>query len=153
MIAIKSNKPLTFDPVTREMGTITVSIESYIRNPINKTFTLNIVDLVEYESSTEIQSRVLVGLDENNEEVYEIQPKTVRVKRKKQVNRTKTYPEAQLIELAQTLGITEVNISNIIYRLDELFLKGLLAITQQECLEGKGIYLSEAEDWEIVTPQ
>ena len=34
--------------------------------------------------------------------------------------------------------------------LDKLFQVGLLALTQKECTEGKGIYLSNTEDWEIV---
>lgn len=152
MIAIKSNKPLTFDPVSREMGIITVSIDSYMRNSKDDTFTLYITDLVEYTAPTKIRVKEVVGLDNNNQEIYEFVEKTIFADRRKHIQRTKVYSTQELVSLGQTLGIYDIEVLTIIDKLDELFRKGLLAITQMECVEGKGIYMSEAGDWFIHNP-
>lgn len=152
MIAIKSNKPLTFNPVSREMGVITVSIDSYMRNTKDDTFTLYITDLVEYVAPVTVKVREVVGLDENNQEVYEMVEKTIFADRRKQMSRTKTYKVEELITLGRSLGISDIEVRTLVEKTDELFRKGLLAITQMECVEGRGIYMSEAGDWFIHNP-
>ena len=92
--------------------------------------------------------KIQVPNPENPEEKIE---QTITEERTQSVIREREYPVEFLNQLAMV-----ANAKNLIQNetfaldLDKLFQVGLLALTQKECTEGKGIYLSNAEDWEIV---
>ena len=154
MIQIKSKKPLVFDVVTRKKGIITVEIVSYTRNPNSKTFTLNINDTMTFQTEYKWMDVVPEYYDKDGvyHEAYEKEVIDV-MEDSETKHRQRTYKDSELLALvSQIEGLNEtLNIDDIINQTDDLFSKGLLLITQQECLEGKGIYMSEAEDWFIPT--
>ena len=69
--------------------------------------------------------------------------------------RSKTYTYEELNQLGKFLQISTTDFPSLTDYINELFRKGLLLTTQQECqkgvsVEGKGMYFSEAQDWEII---
>lgn len=141
-IAIQSKRKLPFDLVSRVEGIIKVEINLYQRT--ENGWYLRLVDTCTYEEKVKIQ----VPNPENPEEKIE---QTTTEERTQSVIREREYP----VEFLNQLAIV-ANAKNLIQNetfaldLDKLFQVGLLALTQKECTEGKGIYLSNAEDWEIV---
>lgn len=69
--------------------------------------------------------------------------------------RTKRYSYDYIQAVASSLSIN-ISKDTLVRDIEELFREGLLKLTQQECINGvsgvenKGIYYSEAQDWEIV---
>lgn len=152
MIAIKSKKELTFDPVSRQKGYVTVEIESYSRNAQNKTFTLNLIDTVSYMADVK---RIVIDPPQLNSETgelitFEPREEIVSEKKTKSVRRGKSYSDTELLTLAAILGEEEITTANILLKMDVLFQKGLLLTTQLECQQGKGIYFSSENDWEMI---
>lgn len=140
-IAIRSKKKLPFDLVARIEGFIKVEIDLYQRT--KEGWYLRIIDTCTYE----VQEQEEQPNPENPAEMISV---PVKVEKTASIIREKVYPA----EFLNTLAIA-VNAKKLIKNesfavdLDKLFQAGLLALTQQECMEGKGIYLSNAQDWEI----
>ena len=141
-IVIQSKRKLPFDLVSRVEGIIKVEIDLYQRT--ENGWYLRLVDTCTYEEKVKIQ----VPNPENPEEKI---GQTITKERTQSVIREREYPVEFLNQLAMV-----ANAKNLIQNetfaldLDKLFQVGLLALTQKECTEDKGIYLSNAEDWEIV---
>lgn len=140
-IAIESTRKLPFDPISRIEGFVRVEIDLYQRT--EKGWYLRIKDSCSYEME-EIQEQP------NPDNPEETIPISIMVQKQKVLIREKEYPA----EFLNTLAIA-VNAKKLIQNetfaldLDNLFKVGLLALTQQECMEGKGIYFSNAEDWKL----
>ncbi|MCW0524143.1 hypothetical protein OKE68_07440, partial [Riemerella anatipestifer] len=66
------------------------------------------------------------------------------------VTRIKVYTYEELEQLSKLLRLNLEDFESYTDYINELFRKGLLIITQKECQEGKGMYFSESQDWEIV---
>lgn len=140
-IAIKSKRKLPFDIVQRIEGFIKVEIDLYQRT--KNGWYLRIVDTCTYgEESVEVQPN-----PENPEEMIQV---PVMVEKTQSITREKVYPAEFLNGLALAVNAKKI-LKNETFAedLDKLFKVGLLALTQKECLDGKGIYLSNAEDWEL----
>ncbi|MDY3433471.1 hypothetical protein PG615_07310, partial [Riemerella anatipestifer] len=96
---------------------------------------------------------------EVEEEVNEVEPITQETITKKimvikrlgtPVTRIKVYTYEELEQLSKLLRLNLEDFESYTDYINELFRKGLLIITQKECQEGKGMYFSESQDWEIV---
>lgn len=140
-IAIKSKRKLPFDIVQRIEGFIKVEIDLYQRT--KKGWYFRIVDTCTYEEE-EMQWR---PNPENPEEMIQV---PIMVEKTKTRIREKEYPADFLNGLAIAVNAKKI-LKNETFALDldKLFKVGLLALTQKECMEGKGICLSNAEDWEL----
>lgn len=57
---------------------------------------------------------------------------------------------AELDQLSDTSSVSFKEKAKLRENINVLFRQGLLIITQKGCLEGSGIYFSEAQYWEIV---
>ena len=109
------------------------------------------------DSSNKIEEQtILVPVIGENDQVTQ-EEKIIQVEKvlESKEPRFKTMTYDELNELAQYLDI-ELEQENSVSKYEELFRQGLLFITQQECIngisgeEGKGMYFTEASDWEIV---
>lgn len=140
-IAIRSTRKLPFDLVSRIEGFIKVEIDLYQRN--KEGWYLRIIDTCTYEVEEQEEQP-------NPEVPEETIMVPVKVEKTASITREKTYPVQFLDTLASAVNAKK-NIKNETFAedLDKLFQSGLLALTQQECMEGKGIYLSNAADWEL----
>lgn len=141
-IAIQSTKELPFDIVSRVNGIITVEIDLYQKT--KQGWYLRLVDTCDYEEE-ELHEQ---PNPENPEEMLKV---SVKVSKSQSKIREKEYPSEFLNQLAMGAN-AKANLDNetFAHDLDKLFQTGLLLLTQQECLAGKGIYMSEAQDWKIV---
>lgn len=141
-IAIESTRKLPFDPVVRIEGFVKVEIDLYQRT--EKGWYLRIVDTCTYE----VEEMREQSNPENSEETIKV---PVMVEKQKSVIREKEYPAEFLNTLAIAVNAKElIKNESFALDLDKLFKAGLLALTQKECMEGKGVYFSETQDWEIV---
>ena len=140
-IAIKSKRKLPFDLVLRIEGFVKVEIDLYQRT--KKGWYLRIIDTCTYE----IEEMQVQPNPENPEEMIQV---PVKVEQYKSITREKEYPAEFLNGLALAVNAKKI-LKNETFAedLDKLFKVGLLALTQKECVEGKGIYFSNAEDWEL----
>lgn len=140
-IAIRSKRKLPFDLVARIEGFIKVEIDLYQRT--KEGWYLRIIDTCTYE--VEEQEEQL-----NPENPVEMISVPVKVEKTASIIREKVYPAEFLNTLAMAVNAKKlIKNESFAVDLDRLFQAGLLALTQQECQEGKGIYLSNAQDWEI----
>lgn len=149
MIKIKSVRELTFDPVTRVTGIIEVEVVSYLRNSRNKTYNLTLQDTVFIPAKTmeEIYIPAKYNEDGTIKEPERFEEVEVDYFETESSTRNRIYKDDELTALLQGMEIEQpISVNNI----DDVFRQGLLFITQMECEQGKGIYFSDAQDWEIV---
>jgi hypothetical protein len=148
MIAIQSNRKLQFPPAS--VGFVRMEIDLIQNKPKEEVYDLRIIDTC-FEIATERRLKQSYVQQENvepTEDDYEdVEIEVVLGKN----TRFKTYSYDQLRQMSQ--AIPNSNADNEIDRINELFSNGLLLITQMECSqnisgEGKGMYFSEATDWE-----
>jgi hypothetical protein len=146
MIAIRSNKELFFGEA--KSGFIRMEIEEIINRPASQTYTLRIVDTCFKEIEEEIE------VWSETEKVM----KTEKIKDERlqgQKTRYVSYSYNQVKILAEVLKLNKSKFPSEVEYINELFKLGLLIVTQKECkdslagYENKGMYLSEATDWEL----
>ena len=145
MIAIQSNKKLQFPPAS--IGYVRMEIDLIQDKPSEKLYELRIVDSC---IDTTVETVPILSLDGTTEEK---QVETTKVLAS--TTRSKTYTYEELNQLGKFLQISTTDFPSLTDYINELFRKGLLLTTQQECqkgvsVEGKGMYFSEAQDWEIL---
>lgn len=142
MIAIRSNKELFFGEA--KAGFIRMEIEEIINRPATQTYTLRIVDTCFKEIEVWSETEGVM--------------KTERIKDERiqgQKTRYVTYSYNQVKILAEVLKLNKSKFPSEVEYINELFKLGLLIVTQKECkeslagYENKGMYLSEATDWEL----
>ena len=145
MIAIQSNKRLQFPPAS--VGFIKMEMDLIQNKPSEGLYELRIVDSCIDTITETVSSLKPDGTPEENQvETTKVLASTTRFK---------TYTYEQLNQLGNLLQINTTDFSSLTDYINELFRKGLLLITQQECqqgisMPGKGMYFSEAQDWEII---
>jgi len=61
--------------------------------------------------------------------------------------------DEEMNQLSFGVDLPAPNPQELAEYVDEVFRQGLLLKTQLECTQGKGIYFSNAEDWEIVVEE
>lgn len=146
MIAIRSNKELFFGEA--KLGFIRMEVEEIINRPASQTYTLRIVDTCFKEIEEEIE------VWNETEGVM----KTEKIKDERiqgQKTRYVSYSYNHIKGLADALKLDKSKFPSEVEYINELFKLGLLIVTQKECkeslagYENKGMYLSEATDWEL----
>ena len=145
IIAIQSNKKLMFPPAS--VGFIKMEIDLIQNKPSEGLYEIRIVDSCIDTITETVSSLKPDGTPEEN------QVETTKVLAS--ITRFKTYTYDQLDQLGNLLQINITDFSSLTDYINELFRRGLLLTTQQECQkgisgEGKGMYFSEAQDWVIV---
>lgn len=145
MIAIKSNKKLQFPPAS--VGFIKMEINLIQNKPYEELYEVRMVDTCFDNVKEEIET-----LNEKGE-VVKSTVDTVKVFGTNV--RIKVYPYAQLKQLATQLNVDFSDNTLTLENINELFREGLLLTTQLECQQGistpgRGMYFSEAQDWEII---
>lgn len=138
MIAIKSNKELMFPPSFR--GIVTMKIDLIQNKPEQEIYELRIIDTCTKDEVTQIP---IEGDEESTV------PHTVTKILGNEVVRFKTMTYDELDQLTSMLDVNMSDKTKLRENINELFRQGLLVITQKECMEGQGMYFSEATDWEI----
>ena len=144
MIQIKSNKILMFPPSYR--GFVTMTIDIIQNHPNDQLYTMRLVDSC---YKIEQEERDVYSVDENGEEVHTTETIDVKVKLGNDIVRFKTMTYAELDQLATILNV-DMTVGVLRENINELFRQGLLLTTQQEAINGEGMYFSEPQDWEIV---
>jgi len=142
MIAIESKKDLLFPPSYR--GKITMKIDMVINRPDTESYEMRITD-----TCTKTVQKTVPVLNANGAPTGQQETRNVLEPVGKPVVRFKTMTYAELDALANGLDIT-IAAGNMTENFNNLFRKGLLVVTQQECQKGEGMYFSEAADWKIV---
>ena len=141
MIAIESKKDLLFPPSYR--GKVTMKIDIIINRPDLGIYEMRITD-----TCTKIVQKKVPVLDQNANPTSQTEMKNVVEVLGKPMTRFRTMTYAELDALANGLDIT-IAAGSIRENINDLFRKGLLVVTQQECQKGEGMYFSEATDWKI----
>lgn len=145
MIAIQSNKKLQFPPAS--VGYVKMEIDLIQNKASEEVYEVRIIDTC-FDKVTETKEVIEDGQTvQKLEEVTKILGTNTRFKK---------YQYAELKELGKLLNIDFSDNSKTIENINQLFREGLLLITQSECQQGisgtgKGMYFSQAQDWEIVS--
>ncbi|HEX7868925.1 MAG TPA: hypothetical protein VF455_02320 [Chryseobacterium sp.] len=132
-------------------GIIRMQIDLIQNNTLN-SYTMRIIDSCVKEVEEEVEVPIV---QENGTVVMETQTKTILKVLEKKEPRFKTMTYDELDSLTEILNV-DMTKGNLRENLNELFRRGLLAITQKECVDGisgevgRGLYFTEAKDWEIV---
>ena len=146
MIAIKSEKKLLFPPAS--VGYVTMEIDLIQNKPKEGVYELRIIDTC--------TDNVLEKISVPNEDGTGLEEKEVEVVKTLGTNvKFKTYTYEELAMLGKILQLKDSDFPSLTDYINELFRQGLLITTQQECQkgisgEGRGMYFSEAQDWEII---
>lgn len=146
MIAIRSKKELFFGEA--KAGFIRMEIDEIINKPSTQMYTLKIIDTCfkEVEEEVEVWNEA------------EGVMKTEKIKDERiqgQKTRYVSYSYDHVKGLAAILKLNKSKFPSEVEYINELFKKGLLIVTQKECVESlagydnKGMYLSEATDCEL----
>lgn len=123
-----------------------------IQNNTFNSYTMRIIDSCVKEVTEDVQVPVL---EDNGAVTMETQSRTYLKVLEKKEPRFKTITYTELDALAEILDV-DITQGNLRENIDELFRRGLLVITQKECANGisgepgRGLYFTEAQDWEIV---
>lgn len=144
MIAIQSNKKLQFPPAS--LGFVKMGIDLIQNKPNENAYEIRIVDSCFDTVNEEIEVLEETGIVKKTVRVTKVLGTTTRIKK---------YSYDELKELGKLLNVDFSDNSKTIENINELFLKGLLLVTQLECQQGisgtgLGMYFSEAQDWEII---
>lgn len=137
MIAIQSNVKLQFPPAS--VGFVRIEIDLIQNKPKEEFYELRILDTC-FDFVEEDVNGVLT-------EVKKILGTAQRFKK---------YAYADLTALSTALNVDFSDNTKRVESINQIFKNGILAVTQQECLAGisgvsnKGMYFSEAQNWEIV---
>lgn len=148
MIAVKSNKDLNFFPIYT--GKVTMRIDMIINRPEAEAYEMRIID-----TCTKIVQKEVPIMDENGQPTAETELKDFVEVQGKPITRFKLMTYDELDVLAEALDI-DMTVGNLRENINELFRRGLLFITQKECVDGingepgSGMYFTEAQDWEII---
>lgn len=127
-IAIKSNVKLQFPPAN--FGFVEIAIDLIQNKKDQQVYELRLIDIC---------------FDIVNDERVILNSLT----------RFKTYSYAEIGALAQAVNIDFTDPTKRVEQINEIFSKGLLAVTQLECINGvsgvtnKGMYFSEVQNWEL----
>ena len=159
MIAIQSNKKLQFPPAS--VGYVKMEIDLIQNKPIEEVYEIRIIDTcfdvvlekqLKKDYIPKVTEEAPITLIEPTEEDYE----DVEVVKVFGTNtRLKRYTYSELKQLSTKLNVDFSDNSLTLQNINELFQKGLLIIIQSECQqgisgEGKGMYFSEVDDWQIL---
>lgn len=147
--AIQSKKDLLFSLTSNKKGKITIEIEIFQVDKENNWF-FRIKDSVTY-TKKEMQKKPLPTLPG---EPLQFTEEEVDVLATESIYRERTYPASKIKQLGQAVNVS-IDDTDFLNQLDVFMQKGLLVLTQAECTEAAskgelGIYLSEAQDWELV---
>ena len=148
MIAIQSNKKLQFPPAS--VGFVRMEIDLIQNKPKEEVYELRIIDTCFDYGFEKILKQTYVpqiNVEPTEDDYEDVEVEIVLCKN----TRFKIYSYEYLRQLSQIIPSSKAN--NEIDRINDLFRKVLLLITQMECSqnisgEGKGMYFSEATDWE-----
>lgn len=152
-IAIESKKKLMFPPAS--VGFVEMEIDLVQNNPSEQVYNLRIVDTcytfeeVEEPTYNELGEPILD--EESNPVMQKVAVKKILGKH----TRHKSYTYSELAQLGQSLQI-DFNTGTMTENINSIFRQGLLITTQMECQQGltgdgKGMYFSSEQDWELVT--
>lgn len=125
-ISIRSNKPLKFYPVYE--GFVRMKIFLIQNIPEERTYDLGIMETCFLEEITESQQVIERPLGHP-------------------IERYITMGYEELDKLAQLLESENPKQGICTKNINEVFLKGFLLKTKQECEKGVGRHFSQAEDW------
>lgn len=146
MIAIQSKKELFFGQA--KIGFIKMEFETITNRPTSKTYEVGIKDTC-FRKETET-------IEIPNESGGTSQKKIENYIELGSVYRYKTFTYEEFEQMTQLIKLSKKTNLSEVEKINEMFRIGLLLTTQKECQEGasgmagKGMYLSEAGDWEIV---
>lgn len=152
-VAIKSNKRLMFPPAS--IGYVEMEIDLIQNKPGEGLYNLRIVDTCFDFENKEVLTYDKDGAIINDADGNPIM-KTIQQKKILEKNiRQKSYTYEDLSQLGQMLNV-DFSEGTMTDNINHIFEQGLLITTQMECRqgltgEGKGMYFSEVQDWEIVT--
>lgn len=148
MIAIQTNKDMIFNS---SKGRIRMEIDVIQNKPNQGLYEMRIVDSVNKDVEEEQEVPVT---SEDGTITYETQKVIVNKILDVKPPRFKTMTYEELDNLVQFLDV-DMSQGNLRENINNLFRKGLLIVTQQECVNGisgepgRGMYFTEAQDWEI----
>lgn len=156
-IAIVSTEKLQFPPAS--IGFVEMNIDLIQNKPQQKIYELRIIDTC-FDWVEETYREPIITPSETEGEpptiTYSDEEKTRTVKKiLGSQTRLRTYTYEQLSELAKILNLDRSKFETETDYINELFRQGLFIMTQQECQqgisgEGKGMYFSRTNQWEIV---
>lgn len=148
MIAIQTNKEFVFNS---SKGFIRLEIDLIQNKPREELYVMRIIDSVNKDVQEEQQFAVV---DDEGNTTYETRTVTVNKVLETKPVRFKAMTYQELDQLAELLDV-DMSQGNLRENINNLFRKGLLIVTQKECQDGisgeqgKGMYFTEAQDWEI----
>lgn len=151
-IAIISNEKLQFPPVS--IGRIMMEIDLIQIIPEEQVYELRIIDkCISLQDDKIFVAGEITEEDPNPEPIEKTIKKVVELGRVVRSGKKFTFEE--LSQLANVLGIKREDFNSEPEYINELFLQGLLFITQKECkdgisgIKGKGMYFSKENTWRI----
>lgn len=153
-IAIKTKERLNFPP--SYFGFIETKIDMIQNKPEQEVYELKIIDTC-YDFTDEQVIKIVHSFTETGESHMEEVEETMRVKKIYNTHVAfKTYSYEKLSQLSSVLNLQRSDYHTETDYINALFLHGLLAETQKECIEGlhgtgKGKFHTTADQWEIVT--
>lgn len=146
-IAIETTKEFQFDG--DRTGFIRMEIQSVTNDIISEIYTLNILD-----SAFKVEEvQVRKDNPESEEDIFESSTARFNIASKL---RTISRSYTDLDNLAKMLNLKRENFKTETEYINTLFSKGLMLITQHECMtghmgEGLGRYKTKAQDWKDVS--
>lgn len=146
-IAIETTKEFQFDG--DRVGFIRMEIQSVTNDIISEIYTLNILDSAFKVEEVQVRKEN----PENEEDIFEISTARFNIASKLRTI-SKSYKD--LDNLAKLLGLKRENFKTETHYINTLFSKGLMMITQHECVSGYmgenlGRYKTTAMDWKDVS--
>ncbi len=155
-IAIVSNEKLHFPPVYQ--GYVEMNIEVIQNKPEQEIYELRIVDTCFDWIEEDYQEPIITPpIEEGGKPVIEFETRTRRIKKifAQSVRPLKVFTYDELANLAKLISLKRVDFESDTEFINELFRRGFLLMTKQECTvglngTGKGMYFSTADVWSIV---
>ena len=151
-IAIISNEKLQFPPAN--IGRVMMEIDLIQIIPEEQLYDLRIIDVC--LSLQEEKFLVPGEITEENPRPESVEKSVKKVVELGRVVRSgKKFTFEELSQLATALNIKREDFNSEPEYINELFVQGLLLITQKECkdgisgIKGKGMYFSKANTWRV----